>query len=256
MSATRKDRRERERLESKVARRALPLFKDSPVRAPIRLRYAMSLAEGATPAKVLDGAHAEADAFAARVFARDAAPACAAGCSHCCEKMRVGVNATEARELATHLRLLPPEKLGPVRERIAANAARIKDTAIGTRPETTCALLGDDKRCGVYALRPFVCRRAHSFDADRCRRATAGEDVGITVDARVVGIYSEVATAFREASAAFGGDAESYELHHALDILLRDASGDLSPAREKSDVSATRKTEDALNAALRPKPSP
>jgi Fe-S-cluster containining protein len=254
MSATRKDRRERERLESKVLRRALPLFKDSPVRAPIRLRYAMSFAEGARPAQVLDGAHAEADAFAARVFAGGAAPACAAGCSHCCEKMRVGVNAIEAREIANHLRLLSRETLAPIRERIAANAARVRDTAVGTRPETTCALLGDDKRCGVYALRPFVCRRAHSFDADRCRRATAGEDVGITVDARVVGIYSEVATAFREASAAFGGDPESYELHQALDILLEDPSGDLSPARERSDEAARRKTQDAVNAALRAKP--
>jgi uncharacterized protein len=251
MSASRNERRERERREAKVLRRALPIIKDTPVRAPIRMRYAMALTEGAAPSVVLDRAHAEADAFAARIFAQSVAPACAAGCSHCCENMRVGLNATEARVLASHLRSLPAQEVTPIRERIAANAVVVKGTATGERPQMTCALLGSDERCTVYAIRPFVCRRAHSFDADRCRRATAGEDVGITVDARVVGMGSEIATAFREASAAVGGDTGSYELHQALDILLGDPKGDLSPALERSDSVVVRAAQDAVNAALR-----
>jgi len=146
---------------------------------------------------------------------------------------------------------LPADELAPVRERIAANAARVRDATSSTYPKMTCALLGSDKRCSVYAIRPFACRRAHSFDADRCRRATAGEDVGITVDARVVGMCSEIATAFREASAALGGDTGSYELHQALDILLGDPKGDLSPALELRDEAALRAAEEAINAALR-----
>jgi Fe-S-cluster containining protein len=256
MGPTRKDRRERERAEAKALRRALPIIKDNSVRAPIRTRYVLRLADGEAPFAVLDDAHREAEAFAARVFAQSVSPACAAGCSHCCESIRVGVNATEARRLASHLRSLPPGELATVRERIAANASRARGTTSSTHPRMTCALLGSDKRCSVYTHRPFVCRKAHSFDADLCRRATAGEDVGITVDARVVGMYSEIATAFREASAAFGGDAESYELHQALDVLLGDPRGDLSPARDRSDddtARAIRAGESALNAALRRK---
>jgi Fe-S-cluster containining protein len=253
MSASRNERRERERREAKVARRALPIVKDTPVRAPIRLRFAMALTEGAAPPFVLDAAHAEADAFAARTFAQSVAPACAAGCSHCCERIHVGVNATEARVIASRLRSLRSEELALVRERIAVNAARARDatSSTSTYPIMTCALLGSDKRCSVYAVRPFACRRAHSFDADRCRRATAGEEVGITVDARVIGMSSEIATAFREASAAIGGDTGTYELHQALDILLGDPGGDLSPALEKRDEAALRAAQEAVNAALR-----
>jgi Fe-S-cluster containining protein len=256
MGESRKERRERDRAEAKVARRALPIVKDNPVRAPIRQRYAMRLHDGASPAVVLEGAQAEADAFAERVFASSARPACAAGCSHCCESLHVGLSATEADVLANHLLRLPAADLASIRERVAANAARARGTSSTTYPRMTCALLGDDKRCTVYAIRPFVCRRAHSFDADRCRRATEGEAVSITVDARVMGMLSEISTAFREASAAFGGDAEGYELHQALDILLADGKGDLSPARARTDergAQAIRAAEAAANTALRGK---
>jgi hypothetical protein len=248
---SRKDRREEERLEAKVARRALPIVKDNPVRAPIRMRYAMSLASGTSPSTALSAAHREADAFGARVLAEVGPPACAAGCSHCCEHLPVGVNAVEAQALASHLRQWPLERRVRVREQIAANAVRAREAAPGEHPNMACALLDDDRRCSVYEQRPFVCRRAHSFDADPCRRAAAGEAVDLPVDARIVAMYSQIATAFREASAALGGDAGSYELHQALDILLRDPQGDLSPARERSNEAMVRAAHAAVNAALR-----
>ena len=251
MIPSRKDRRKIKRLETRVARRMLPIVKDNQVRAPIRTRYAISLANGEAPLAVLHRAYAEADAFATRVFAQSVAPACAAGCSHCCENARVGLTAREARTLVNHLRHLPTEQLATIRARIASNAATVRDAPLGTRPGTICALLDDDRRCTVYEHRPFSCRRAHSFDADLCRRATAGEDVGITVDARVFGMYAETSTAFCEADAAFGGDATSYDFHQALNILLDDPKGELSPARERSNEPAHRAAADAMNVALR-----
>ena len=253
MGGSRKDRREQERLESKALRRALPLIKDNPVRAAVRTRYAVSLAGGSAPEAVLAGAHREADAFGAKIFAGSGAPACAPGCSHCCEHVNVGVNAVEARALASHLRQQPPAALEAVRQRISANATRAREASPGTYPRMPCALLGEDRRCTVYEHRPFVCRRAHSFDAEKCRRAAAGETLDLMVDARVIAAYSQIATAFREASAGFGGDAGSYELHQALDILLGHPTGDLSPAREQTDGRRIRAVEEALNAALRPK---
>jgi Fe-S-cluster containining protein len=254
MAASRKDRRAQERRETKVARRALPIVQDTPFRAPIRMRFAMQLADGAQPRDVLAGAQREADAFGARTFAAGPAPACASGCSHCCEHLPVGLSATEAGVLAAHLQQLPEPERTHRRGRIAANAARAREAAPGMYPRMTCALLSeDDRRCSVYEVRPFVCRRAHSFDVERCRRAAAGEAVDILVDARVVAVYSQISTAFREASVGSGGDAGSYELHQAVDILLEDPQGDLSPAREHSDPAKIRATAQALNAALRPR---
>ena len=170
MGGSRKDRREQERLESKALRRALPLIKDNPVRAAVRTRYAVSLAGGSAPEAVLAGAHREADAFGAKIFAGSGAPACAAGCSHCCEHVNVGVNAVEARALASHLRQLPPAALEAVRQRISANATRAREASPGTYPRMPCALLGEDRRCTVYEHRPFVCRRATRRSHDPASR--------------------------------------------------------------------------------------
>jgi Fe-S-cluster containining protein len=251
MGESRNDRRARALREAKVGKRALPIVKDSPFRAPIRLRYAMSLSEGVAPRAVLDAAHREADALGARLLATAPSPDCAAGCAHCCQNPRVGVNATEAQALAAHVRALPLDERERVRQRVGAAAAMVREAAPGSAPRVTCALLGDDARCSVYALRPFVCRRAHSFDVERCRKAAAGEESDILSDARVLAVYGEIATAFREASAAFGADSGSFELHQALDILLRDSKGDLSPAREKSDPERIRALARSVNGALK-----
>jgi len=169
---------------------------------------------------------------------KDHPPACASGCAHCCHT-RVGLNAVEARTLARALRRLPAAHLQRFRERALENAQRAKGTSANTYPRMRCALLESDDRCGAYEHRPFTCRRGHSFDADMCRRAKEGEAVGMPVDARVIAVYSEVATAFREASAGFGGDPESYELQQSLAILLAEGtdvdSADLTPALELSD---------------------
>ena len=75
--------------------------------------------------------------------------------------------------------------------------------------------------------------------------------LAIPSDARVLAAYGEIATAFREASGAFGGDSGSYELHQAVDILLADPKGDLSPAREQSDPEKIRALARAVNDALK-----
>jgi Fe-S-cluster containining protein len=251
MNASRKDRRLQKKVEEKTARRALPLIKDNPIRAAIRTRYAMSLANGEPALSLLHQARAEAQAFAARIFAESAPPACAPGCSHCCENVRVGMGAAEARALAAHLRRLPAEQLAPIRERIAKNAALVREAPEGQHPGTFCALLDEERRCMAYDQRPFACRRAHSFDAERCRLAKLGEGNGIVVDARVLGMYSEIAMAFKEAHAAFGGDTRSYDFNLALDILLDDPKGDLGPAVERVDEVGHEAATTALNAALR-----
>jgi hypothetical protein len=123
--------------------------------------------------------------------------------------------------------------------RIAANAKRAFGRTSGNYPVMACAFLAQDGACSVYEQRPFVCRRMHSFDADMCRRGVEGEPVGAPTFAPVMQAHSEVALAFEEAVVAIhGGDTGRYELHRALEILLRDPNGDLSPALVDEDPNA------------------
>jgi Putative zinc- or iron-chelating domain len=252
MSEARKARRARERLqrkaEVKVGRRALPLYPDTPTRKPIRLKYASDLASGVSRQRLLETARTEADSLAAMIFGRAGMqPACKAGCSYCCH-VHVTVGADEVRALAAVLRRLPPDALETVRGRVAENASKARGHSSTTYRFTPCALLTEDGRCSVYADRPFACRRAHSFDADICRRGIeGGENVGAPSLAFALMAHGEVSGAHTEAVAAFGGDARSFELHQALEILLLDPNGDLTPALDLSDQTEMQRDLRALN---------
>jgi hypothetical protein len=228
---SRKERREQERAEGKAAKRALPLFPDTSTRRAIRLGYAAALAAGTSSTGLVDTAHADADARAAEVFSRFRSPACKSGCSYCC-KLFVSVRASEARRLAVALRALPAPQLDEVRRRLAANAHRAKSTTSATYPRMPCALLTAEGTCVAYEARPFSCRQYHSFDVEACRRVDVGEADGVPSHREAFALQGEVMNAWLEATAAFDGDAGSYELQQALDILLGDPQGDLGPARE------------------------
>ncbi len=88
------------------------------------------------------------DAFFARV--RAAHPerfACRAGCSDCC-RHSLSVTAVEAQAIREGLAALSPEE----RAALAARAAEV-----GTRPGP-CPALAADGTCGIYDVRPIVCR--------------------------------------------------------------------------------------------------
>jgi hypothetical protein len=228
---SRKERREQERAEAKAAKRALPLFPDTPTRRAIRLKYAAALAAGTSSSGLVDSAHAAADTRAAEVFARVGSPACRPGCSYCC-KLYVSVRPPEARKLASSLRALPAPQLAEVRDRLAENAARARGSTSTTYPRMPCALLTAAGTCIAYEARPFSCRQYHSFDVEACRKVDVGEGEGVPSHREAFSVQGEVMNAWVEAVAAFEDDAGGYELQQALDILLRDPLGDLGPARE------------------------
>jgi len=231
MSPSRRERRAQKSAEARTAKRALPLFPDTPTRRAIRLRFASDLAGGKSHAALVGEAHAEADARAAQVFARAGKPACRSGCSYCC-KLFVSVRAPEARRLAAQLRRLPAAQLAEVRRRLAENARAVKGSTSATYPRVPCALLAAEGTCVAYEARPFSCRDYHSFDVQACRRVDAGQADAVPSHRDAFAVHAEVTTAWVEALAASGADTASYELQQALHILLADASGDLAPARE------------------------
>jgi Fe-S-cluster containining protein len=89
------------------------------------------------------------EAFFARV--RERYPAelqCRAGCDGCCQR-RLTVTAVEAAAIRGWLAALDQ----PERSAIAARAQ-----ASARHPQGPCAALQDDGRCGIYPVRPLVCR--------------------------------------------------------------------------------------------------
>ncbi|MNL14249.1 Flagellin N-methylase [compost metagenome] len=106
---------------------------------------------------------------------------CKAGCSHCCQEILFRVSEPEWRAIARHLdsalasevREALKEQVRvtyePHRAQLEALAAFWADSAFGEAGApheglpVRCAFLGEDGRCGVYEVRPVVCRAYGSF---------------------------------------------------------------------------------------------
>jgi uncharacterized protein len=95
---------------------------------------------------------------------------CHAGCSHCCSlpvqalpaEVFAVAQAVQQREAAERQQLL---------QRLQQHAQR---TANGTHIDRTlpCPFL-QQQRCSIYAVRPAVCRKAHSLDVRACEQHAA-----------------------------------------------------------------------------------
>lgn len=147
-------------------------------------------------------------------------PACERGCNYCCHQ-RVELRPYEVFVLADHLRArMTPGQQAQVRERLAANRARIAPLAPlqHTQAGIACALL-ENGVCSVYEARPAACRKYYSLSVDTCRNAFAHpaeplsgplEDDGL----RLAG--NAVALGYARGIEESGRDANRYELHAAL----------------------------------------
>jgi Fe-S-cluster containining protein len=105
---------------------------------------------------------------------------CKAGCSHCCEEMLFRVSEVEWRAIAHHLSLLDPAEQARLKEKVRTTFAPFRPelealahfwstTPMGTPGApleglpTRCPFLGSDGRCGIYEVRPLVCRAYGHF---------------------------------------------------------------------------------------------
>lgn len=89
---------------------------------------------------------AKVDAFVARVDALHPGElACGPGCDDCCQQ-RLSVTGVEAARIVSALAAMDALE----REEIARRAS--------IAPESACAALDENGRCGIYAVRPLVCR--------------------------------------------------------------------------------------------------
>jgi Fe-S-cluster containining protein len=151
--------------------------------------------------------HTGLDTVAARAAADGPAPDCRPGCAHCCRRP---VEATDPEVL----RLARAVRGWPAPERAALHA-RLR----AHRPGQACAFLRDE-RCSVYALRPGVCRKAHSLSVQACAAGAAEipQRLDWIVDAEA--LMAGTALAYRDA----GLPAAARELNAAVARALDDAT--------------------------------
>lgn len=92
-------------------------------------------------------------------------PECKAGCSFCCS-VRVEVSDPEALAIAAHVQGLQQSlKTGLIEKLLLQRARQYAEPA--TPKRIACAFLESDL-CAIYAIRPSVCRKAHSLSAKAC----------------------------------------------------------------------------------------
>lgn len=191
----------------------------------------------------LGGARSEAallrlvgDTFAYEAQTRDALvnglardpkclPVCTAGCAYCCH-LSVFASVPEILFLGAGLRAtLTPENLAVVTARVVdaashfAEASR-EERAAAKRP---CPLLDfATGRCGVYEVRPLVCRAYNSCDVGACR--TAFDDARVhwemPVDLVQLSASRNVRSGLLAGVFAAGLDPGPYELACGLAVAL------------------------------------
>lgn len=180
-----------------------------------------------TPAALAEAAvraQARMDDAGARALAdRDRAPACAAGCSHCCH-VHADASIPEILAITEHLaRAWTEEARATLRERLARQAARVERLTDEERwaSRIPCALLDAGGRCTIHPARPLRCRAFHSTAVAPCRAAFEGDvDAAPLRIPRLDRAHEAVEEGYDRALTAAGVSPAGYRLELALRIAL------------------------------------
>ncbi len=174
---------------------------------------------------------AELEAEVARLESAAPPPkplACKAGCAWCCHQ-GVDVTLPEASLIAAWLdKSVPPAE----RRRLVAAVRDVAARSRGLTPverqraAIPCAFLKADGACGIYAVRPLLCRAALATDAERCRRAFVGGEPGTEETWREPAAHAKqlvlgTAAGYRLATGSRG----VYELHALLAAVFDKVDG-------------------------------
>jgi len=157
--------------------------------------------------------------------------ACRPGCGDCCQ-VNVTVLAPETEAIDSYLRQhLSPEKLAALRR----DAHRLRLQVGGLNDEErllarrSCLFLDSRRCCGIYPVRPLLCRSMTSTDPERCREAIAlaALDQAPTVICHLwqQQLFLEAFRGLAAAMRATGGEDRSQQLVEAIWQRLRQPSG-------------------------------
>lgn len=141
--------------------------------------------------------------------------ACQAGCSHCCE-VRVEALVPEILQIVSALKQLPADVLQTWRTRLQAHVEQVQHLSIAEH-RVPCVFL-QDHLCTIYAIRPAVCRKAHSFNVSACADHHAEIPQSLQVLLQAEALIKGTAAAY----AAHQLDASGHELSQAILAALDD----------------------------------
>ncbi|VFR34883.1 hypothetical protein ANDA3_3813 [plant metagenome] len=183
-----------------------------------RAAQALAAAGNASQAVAFVGVlHENVDAVVAASEAVGPPPDCRPGCASCCHA-RVEVSDPEALRIAGHLHQLQESERLVFIERLRAKAAADGGPVPHGQP---CAFLREGL-CSIYAIRPSVCRKAHSLSAQACQSGMAEipQDLGRVIRCEVL------VAGTRDAYEGAGLPASRHELSAAVLAALRPAALD------------------------------
>jgi Fe-S-cluster containining protein len=144
---------------------------------------------------------------------------CKAGCSHCCN-VRVEALEPEIFQIVHQLRQLTADALQKTISTLQEYISSIQGVSV-MEHHMACPFL-QQNLCSIYQVRPARCRRAHSFDVDKC--ATPGADIPESLE---VSLKSEVL--IKGTSLAYIDahlPASGHELAQAVLLALTDDSAE------------------------------
>jgi uncharacterized protein len=175
------------------------------------------------------GLHQATDADFGAVQADGLQIACKPGCNHCCAA-RVEALAPEVFLIADHIQELAPKERAALMDRLRTHAtatatatatananANAADPAAPWSQRPTCPLLVNGL-CSVYAVRPAVCRKAHSLDVRACETGAPQIPQSLRVVVMAQARSQGTSDAFRD----IGLVSSRHELASALLLALTD----------------------------------
>lgn len=91
---------------------------------------------------------------------------CKIGCDHCCHHRVVEVSEPEVFYITAFLKKLAPATLENITKRLQE---RVHGHTLMGEGSLSCAFL-QNHQCTIYAVRPAVCRKAHSLSVSACEK--------------------------------------------------------------------------------------
>jgi Fe-S-cluster containining protein len=146
--------------------------------------------------------------------------ACRSGCAHCCHQM-VGASPLEIFLIAEAINNRYSDQKKEMLERLSQHALRIENQwDEPPRYDQPCPFLVDN-HCGIYAVRPSGCRKAHSLDVASCEAFFLENNAGtISGDEQLEQRCLGLRKGFQQAIAELTLDVEPVNMQHSVYMAL------------------------------------
>lgn len=147
--------------------------------------------------------------------------ACKPGCSHCCHAP-VKALAPEVFKIAREIKKLDPESMLAITERLSDYLQQQSSSGMQWQTRPPCPFL-QNNLCSIYAIRPAVCRRAHSLKLDPCATSAPEIPQQLEIVLGAEALLQGTAAAYESR----GLDAGYYDFCGALLLVLNDTSAEV-----------------------------